>query len=229
MKKRIAIIISFVLCLFILINITFVTIVAKINNFNKEQNNLIGKVIYIDPGHGGKDNGASVENVLEDNINLKISEYLMELLIDSNSHVLITRTGDYDLASLYQKNRKREDLKNRVSYINDSKPDIFISIHLNTYSSSSVKGGQAFYQKNDNSKLLATYIQNEFNELSSLNKKAKYGDYYILNNSKPVGTLLECGFLSNKEERFNLNEENYQRKIANKIYKGIIKYFSEVY
>ena len=229
MKKRISIIISFLICLFILINVAFVTIVAKINNYNKEQSNLIGKIIYIDPGHGGKDNGASVENVLEDNINLKISGYLMELLIDSNSQVLITRTGDYDLASLYQKNRKREDLKNRVGYINNSKPNIFISIHLNTYSSSNVKGGQAFYQKNDNSKLLATYIQNEFNELSSLNKKVKFGDYYILNNTKPVGVLLECGFLSNKEERLNLNEESYQRKIANKVYKGIIKYFSEVY
>ena len=229
MKKRIIVVGSFILCLFILVNFTFITIVTKISSCNKEVDNLIGKIVYIDPGHGGKDNGASVEKVLEDDINLKISQYLMELLINSNSHVLITRTGDYDLASLYQKNRKKEDLKNRVGYINASKPDVFISIHLNTYPSSNVKGGQVFYQKNDSSKLLAGYIQEEFNQLSSLTKKAKFGDYYILNNAKPVGVLLECGFLSNQQERINLSEESYQRKIASKIFKGIIKYFSDGY
>lgn len=228
MNKKITIIISFCLSFLFLINVAFVVAIAKEKKYSKIDN-LSYRTIYIDPGHGGKDNGASVENVLEDNINMKISGYLMELLIDSNNRVLISRTGDYDLASVYQKNRKKEDLKNRVNYINDSNPDIFISIHLNTFSSSSVNGGQTFYQNNEKSKNLADCIQNEFNQLSSLNKKAKLGDYYILNNTKPIGVLLECGFLSNPEDRKNLNNENYQRKVANTIYKGIIKYFSYMY
>lgn len=212
----------------LLVNLTFAVIIAKEKKYDKIHD-LSYKTIYIDPGHGGKDNGASVENVLEDNINMKISGYLMELLIDSNSHVLISRTGDYDLASLYQKNRKKEDLKNRTNYINSSKADIFISIHLNTFSSSNVNGGQTFYQNDEKSKKLANCIQNEFNQLSSLNKKAKLGDYYILNNTRPTGVLIECGFLSNPKDRVNLNSENYQRKVANTIYRGIIRYFSDMY
>lgn len=210
----------------ILINVFCLKIEAKNKENNKIGQMLFGKTIYIDAGHGGKDNGASVDSVLEDEINLKISEYLTEFLINSNCYVLSTRTGDYDLASIYDKNRKREDLKKRVNYINTSKPSIFISIHLNTYPSSSIKGGQTFYQNNEMSKNLANFIQNEMNELSTSKRKSKKGDYYILNNTSITGVLVECGFLSNSEERIKLNTDVYQREVALRIYKGIINYFN---
>ena len=101
---------------------------------NKEQiisnDSLFLKSIVIDPGHGGKDNGAYYDDVLEDEINLKISLILLDLCLENNMIATITRTDDYDLASLYAKNRKNEDLKRRVKYINITEPDIFISIHL---------------------------------------------------------------------------------------------------
>ena len=186
---------------------------------------LINKIIFIDAGHGGKDNGASVDGVMEDNINLNISEYLYESLLQEGAYVLMSRTNDYDLASMYQKNRKREDLNNRVKYINKSQPDIFISIHLNTYPSNNVKGAQVFYQNNDNSKMLAEYLQNTLNVFMNNKRKVKRGDYFILNNTSSTGVLIECGFLSNDDERSKLNTSQYQQKLSNNIKKGIIDYF----
>lgn len=189
---------------------------------------LQGKVVYIDAGHGGRDNGASVDNVMEDSINLKISGYLCELLMDIGAYVLMSRTSDYDLASIYQKNRKREDLNNRVKYINDSKPDLFISVHLNTYPTNDVNGAQVFYQ-NDNieSKEVANYIQHSLNVLTNKNRNIKSGDYFILNKTEPLGVLVECGFLSNSYERGRLNSEDYQYKVAKYIKSGIVEYFKQ--
>ena len=202
-------------------------ILSNLSVYAKQDKDVIlnNKIIYLDAGHGGKDNGASVDNILEDSINLSISNYLLEELMRLGAYVLMSRTGDYDLASLYQKNRKREDLNNRVKYINKSNPDIFISIHLNIYSSSSVTGAQVFFQNNENSKHLANVIQSKFNKLNKKDKKSKKGDYFILNNSKPVGVLIECGFLSNDAERNKLTDSNYQQKIANVISEGIVDYF----
>ena len=213
---------SFLLLVFLCVVIMFT--LTKIRALNEDEN-LFGKIIYIDAGHGGKDNGASVENVLEDNINLNISKLLAEKLIDAGAYVLMSRTSDYDLASLYDKNRKRTDLLKRVNYINNSKPDIFISIHLNTYSSPLISGPQVFYQDNEDSKQIAEIMQKKLNDLSNRNRNSKYGDFYILNNTKCPGILIECGFLSNLEERHKLNNSNYQEKLSDNIKKSLNEYF----
>ena len=207
--------------------ITFTFAFFEINAASKREKFIVGKTVYIDAGHGGKDNGACVDSVLEDEINLKISSFLLEKLVDLGAYVLTSRSDDYDLASMYQKNRKREDLNNRVKYINNSKPDVFISIHLNTYPSNDVNGAQVFYQSNENSKSLAQFVQDELNVVAKRERKIKMGDYFILNNTNYLGILIECGFLSNNEERKKLVNSNYQEKIANRIKNGIINYFYE--
>ena len=189
--------------------------------------NLSGNVIYIDAGHGGKDNGASNGNINEDSINFSISKLLVKKLIDLGAYVYTSRDGDYDLASNYDKNRKAKDLKRRVELINFIKPDLFISIHMNTYiSDEEVSGGQAFYQDNEKSKLLANILQDKFNELSNKKKKAKSGDYYLLNKTKYIGVLLECGFLTNDEELKKLSTLSYQSEIVENIVDGIGEYLS---
>lgn len=202
-----------------------ITLAKAINSKNET---LLGKIIYIDPGHGGKDNGASYGGVLEDEINLKISGYIIEQLIDYGAYVLTSRTNDYDLSNIYDKNKKRSDLINRVKQINNSRVDIFVSIHLNSYPSESINGAQVFYQDNDDSKVLAENIQNSLNVITNNSKKVKYGDYYILNKSIQTGVIVECGFLSNTIERDKLVQGEYQKKIAKKIVQGIIGYFAYV-
>lgn len=212
---------------FLFVNV-FIVLLTSISPIIKSYYNeyyLNGRTIFIDPGHGGKDNGASFDGILEDYINLKISEYLLEELISLGVNVLISRSGDYDLASMYAKNRKKEDLNKRIAYINSSKPDLFISIHLNTFRSQEVSGAQVFYQNNIKSKKLAKFIQERFNREINKNKIAKLGDYYILNKSLYTGVLVECGFISNEEDRKKLSSDEYQRKVANVIKQGIIDFF----
>ena len=150
---------NFLAILTMCITLTFFATIIKAQ---KERDMaLFGKIIYIDAGHGGKDNGASFNGVVEDEINMKIAGYVMESLIDLGAQVFMSRTGDYDLSNIYDKNKKRNDLIKRVNLINNSESDLFISIHLNSFSSESVRGAQVFYQNNDSSKFLGEYIQEE--------------------------------------------------------------------
>lgn len=217
MKKMVILII---LCILV-VSATFI-VKANVNEIN-----LNGYVIYIDAGHGGKDNGASYDEVLEDSINLSISSLLLKDLVEVGAIVVTSRDGDYDLASNYDKNRKNKDLKTRVELINEIKPDIFISIHLNTYPDNNVSGGQVFAQKSENSELLANSIQKRLNSMSNKNKKHKTGDYYLLNKSNSVGVIIECGFLTNNTDRRNLVKEEYQKEISKNILYGIYEYFDK--
>ena len=106
---------------------------ASINTIN-----LNGYVLFIDAGHGGKDNGAYINEILEDTINLEISKLLVESLVDKGAYVYTTRDDDYDLASDKDLNRKAKDLKKRIELINYINPHLFISIHLNTFSNENV-------------------------------------------------------------------------------------------
>lgn len=188
---------------------------------------LNGINIVIDPGHGGNDNGAIYDDVLEDEINLKISLFLLELCLENSMVATITRTDDYDLASLYAKNRKNEDLKKRVQYINKINPDVFVSIHLNSYvKNESVHGSMIYFRSNDEkSKRLATCINEKLKILNDKEKIVHEGDFYLLNKTKTTGVFIECGFLSNEKERNKLTNMDYQKSIAQHILSGIDFYF----
>lgn len=188
---------------------------------------LSGINIVIDPGHGGNDNGAIYNDVLEDEINLKISLFLLELCLENSMVATITRTDDYDLAGLYAKNRKNEDLKKRVQYINKINPDVFVSIHLNSYvKNESVHGSMIYFRSNDEkSKRLATCINEKLKILNDKEKIVHEGDFYLLNKTKTTGVFIECGFLSNEKERNKLTNTHYQKSIAQHILSGIDFYF----
>lgn len=193
------------------------------SNKPSESVSLFGVKLVIDPGHGGKDNGTCYQNVLEDELNLQVAEKLMNICLDEGAISSLTRMGDYDLASLYAPNRKREDLKARVDYINNSGADLFVSLHMNSFPQNlSVHGPMVYYDKNkEQSKLLAESINNSLNEFSKLDKKIRYDDFYLFRNTTIPGVLVECGFISNNGDRNNLLKEDYQNKLAQAIYVGI--------
>lgn len=188
---------------------------------------FLEKTIFIDPGHGGLDNGCDFENIYEDDINLKIASYLFEKCISNNLVAYISRTDDYDLSSLYAENHKNEDLKKRTKYIEQSQCDIFISIHLNYYKDSSVSGPMVYYKKNNyESHKLAQILQNNLNKVSQKNKISHSDDFYIFKHTSMPGVLVECGFLSNYEERNKLITSQYQKSLALSMYTSIKEYFS---
>ena len=192
----------------------------------KDRKVLDGVVVVLDAGHGGKDDGARCENEKEQDINLSIVKKLQKQLQTKGAEVILTRDGKYDLASANASNRKREDMKKRMEIINADKVDVFLSVHLNSYPNNSVHGAQAFYQKgNAVSETFAKLIQKHFKVLTQTKMSAKPGDYYLLNNAKKIGSLVECGFLSNPEDRSNLKSPSYQEKVAQCLCNSIVEYF----
>ena len=199
------------------------------NNLYIQTSSLSNYVIFIDPGHGGKDNGTSYNDILEDELNIKLSLILFEQIIEDGGMCYLTRNADYDLSSMYSKNHKLDDLKKRVKYIDESKCDLFISLHLNYYSNDNVNGLQTFYQKNkENSKKLAEIMQSHLNIENKRDKKCKIGDYYLLNNTCSTGILIEFGFLSSEYDRKRLLDDKYLYKISTIIKKGISEYLYSI-
>lgn len=194
-----------------------------------------GKTIVVDAGHGKPDEGAeSSTGTTEAETNLKIALKLQNLLEQSGSTVILTRSDenaiyDYDSKTLRQK--KISDIHNRVKIGNESSADIFVSIHLNKIPQQQYDGWQTFYNaQSSDGKKLAESIQNSLNDAiqKENNRVAKTIDnIYIIKHVEIPTTIVECGFLSNPEEEKLLLQDEYQDKLAWGIYNGIIDYFYE--
>ena len=191
---------------------------------------LFGRVIYIDPGHGGLDPGALYGGIKEKDINLKISKKLEDRLTKMGAIVYLTRNGDYDLSAIRTSNRKRSDLSRRVNIINKSKCDLFLSIHLNAEDTNTWRGAQVFYDDvNKMNKKLADTIQHQLKrDLNTTRKVKKVERLYLQRRTKVPGILIEVGFLSNANDRYLLKTDNYQQKVVNSIAKGLLLYFNEL-
>lgn len=185
--------------------------------------------VVIDAGHGGIDGGASGSlGVYEREINLSISYKLKEMFESRGYKVTLTRTDENGLYDDTSPGFKLRDLKRRVEIIKNANPDLFISVHLNTYTSPMRRGAQVFYKKgNDYSKKLAENVQVELNLLKESKRMydALSGDYYLLNSINIPAIIVECGFLSNPEEEKLLLTSSYQKTLAKAIYNGTIRYF----
>ena len=135
---------------------------AVINSYT-----LLGKSVYIDPGHGGRDSGTTYKNIYEKDINLIMSKKIEQYLISKGATVYLTREEDIDLSTT-TKNKKRSDLTNRAKLINQSNADMYISIHLNYISNSKWQGLQIFYNnKNEENELIANSLTSYLKQTSS--------------------------------------------------------------
>ncbi|WP_088106075.1 N-acetylmuramoyl-L-alanine amidase CwlD [Halalkalibacter urbisdiaboli] len=194
---------------------------------------LSGKVIVIDPGHGGIDGGAvSKSGTLEKDVTLEISKQLRDYLQESGALVLMTREEDRDLAHDDTKKirtRKMEDLKRRVEIVNESDADMFVSLHLNAIPSPKWSGAQTFYNRAiPENQVLAKFVQDEVKRnLENTNRYAKPIDnVFLLKSAEIPGVLIEAGFLSNPTEAELLDTEEYQQKVAASIYQGILRFYT---
>lgn len=194
-----------------------------------------GKTIVIDAGHGKPDEGAQSSNgTTEAETNLKIALKLQNLLEQSGSSVVLTRSDEnaiYDIDSKTLRQKKISDIHNRVKIGNESSADIFVSIHLNKIPQQQYDGWQTFYNaQSAEGQKLAVSIQNNLNDAiqKENNRVAKSIDnVYIVKHVEIPLTIVECGFLSNPDEEKLLLEDEYQNRLAWGIYNGIIDYFYE--
>lgn len=197
--------------------------ISIISYVKGENLDLIGKVIYIDPGHGGIDPGATYKDIYEKDINLSIALKLKKELENNGAIVYLTRYDDIDL-SISTNNHKKSDLNNRVRAINNSNADLFISIHLNSYGTS-WHGVQIFYDDNNSTnEVLASIMDKNIKNLNGNRTYKKKNNLYLLKNIKIPGILVEVGFLSNENERYLLKNSKYQEKVSKSLCNGIKEY-----
>lgn len=228
-KKRIFLI----LAVFMLSIATYTVTIKKEDTITTSSLPVTNKVIILDAGHGKPDEGASSSSgTTEEAINLKIVQKVQSLLEQSGGTVILTRSdenGIYDSDEASLRNKKVSDIKNRVRIGNNSSADIFVSIHLNKIEQSQYYGWQTFFKEgNEQSKRLAESIQSALNSsIQKENKREalKITGKYIIDNVEIPTTIVECGFLSNLEEEQQLQNEEYQSKLAWGIYTGIMDYF----
>lgn len=229
-KRRLKII-SFIVGLFVLFFVLQYDF-AEDDSLNAWNLPLSGKIILLDPGHGGPDGGAGTGQTLEKDIALEITKKVRNYLQMQGALVIMTRETDTDLAASDTRGysrRKVEDLKTRLKMINEGDNDFFVSIHLNAIPSSRWSGAQTFYapQYKENAEA-AKFIQDELRtNLKNTTRRAKpINNVYILKNAKKPGVLVEVGFLSNPAEKEKLKKDSYQEKVAISIYQGITRYYT---
>lgn len=184
------------------------------------------KTVIIDPGHGGIDVGTvGIDGSLEKNINLSISLDLYDYLMVSGINTVLTRDGDYEVYKAGEK-RTKSDLYNRMDFINSIPDSILISIHQNHFENEAEWGTQVWFSPNDEiSPTLADKIlQSVKKNIQPKNKrenKVSDNSYYILYKAQKPSVMVECGFVSNKNENNKLQDKEYQKDMAYSILAGI--------
>ena len=173
--------------------------------------------VFIDPGHGGVDNGAVQNGVLEDEINLQISKKIEAKLKAKGVEVKMSRYDDTYLS-----------LTDRTYMANKEGSDVFVSIHQNSATNSSAKGIETYYYSTrQDSKELATDIQNDLIQATNATDRGvKTANYAVIKTASMSSSLVECGFISNLTEAQNLSSSSYQDKVAEGIVNGIMDYLN---
>lgn len=184
---------------------------------------LQGKLIVIDPGHGGSDTGAiGPHNVMEKNVTLAISKELRSLLTNGGATVIMTRTADKDVA--YAGADDKEELAARVAIANKANADLFVSIHADSFSD--LAGGTTTYSYDSKADSIAPLVQaNLVAQLKLYDRGVQQSDFYVLKNTNMPAILTEAAFISNPKEEKLLTNSSFGKKVAAGIYNGIKQYF----
>lgn len=203
-------------------------IITAYNQHAANESGLTGKVIVLDPGHGGSDPGAvgRVLGVTDAEIGLNVGQRLRDLLEASGATVIMTRNTDI-----------RVGLNDRPTMANEAEADLFVSIHGNSATNTAACGIQVYYYApSTNANLYAqSYVRKELASKVSAGLQATTGttsdvrtaNYAVLRENDRPSILVETGFLSNAEEEALLAQDSYRQKLAQGIYDGIVAYLNQ--
>jgi N-acetylmuramoyl-L-alanine amidase len=166
--------------------------------------------VVIDAGHGGNDFGATSNSIMEKEIVKQIANKINTLNSNENTIIHLTRNSDDFIT-----------LSDRTTIINRIKPDLVLSLHVNTSKNSNTSGMEFYVSKESNSYEKSNVIAENFKTkfLNSNYKVAeiKNGNFFILKNSEAPAVIMELGYLTNESDKKNLANNNTQIQIAKKI------------
>lgn len=167
--------------------------------------------VVIDAGHGGNDFGATsssgTEKLIVEQITTKIK------FLNKNENVIVHLTRNED---------KYISLSDRTAIINNIKPDLVLSLHVNQ-SANLAKSGMEFYVANESvasekSAVIANALRTKFSQNNMLkSSEVKKAPFFILKKSVVPAIVIELGYLSNLTDRAHLMDEKEQDKIASTI------------
>ena len=222
LKSKRVIIVLLVLVLLELCLMTYLCV----SQFGAKKTSLIDFTVVIDAGHGGIDGGVvGVDGVKESSLNLAYAKELGAVFERSGFNVVYTRKTEGGLYGLPTKGFKLRDMQARKAIVDNARPNLVISVHMNKFSQSSRTGPQVFYQEGkSDGQSLATSLQRVFNDNTGNNHEAIGGDYYICREIDCPAVIVECGFLSNADECALLQTDAYREQICNYIFSGVMLY-----
>ncbi|WP_398584267.1 GBS Bsp-like repeat-containing protein [Streptococcus suis] len=196
--------------------------------------------VYIDPGHGGRDSGASYGGVHEKNLALSVSNKLRENLLKYGINVLMTRTGDYDVDFKTERSRMT----------NASNADLFISIHFNATGAgvSNATGIETYWYQYDpeyqpkinkemhnnptrlaESEILANKVQESLiKETGAVNRGVRRETFAVLRETAIPAILVELGFMDNPSELQVIKQDSYHTRLAKALAQGVMNWYGAV-
>ncbi|NQS15237.1 cell wall hydrolase [Streptococcus suis] len=196
--------------------------------------------VYIDPGHGGRDSGASYGGVHEKNLALSVSNKLRENLLKYGINVLMTRTGDYDVDFKTERSRMT----------NASNADLFISVHFNATGAgvSNSTGIETYWYQYDpeyqpkinkemhnnptrlaESEILANKVQESLiKETGAVNRGVRRETFAVLRETAIPAILVELGFMDNPSELQVIKQDSYHTRLAKALAQGVMNWYGAV-
>lgn len=193
---------------------------------------LKGKIICIDPGHGGTDVGAighiGGKDVYEKNITLSIALPLRDMLTSAGAKVVMTRDTDNDVYGPWAD--ADPELQARCDIANEAHADAFVSIHIDSFSNSSVDGTTAYYNAKSSKDLLLAQMMHQatMNSLSIPDRGVKSNDFYVNVYTTMPSVLMEMGFITNDHRVKMLTSSWGPRGIAQSLFNGLVNYFAAI-
>ncbi len=176
-----------------------------------------GRVV-IDPGHGGKDPGATGINGLhEKDVNLDVARMAGKILGSRGVDVVLTRDSDIFI-----------ELNDRAAISNRRNPDLFVSIHADAAENHAARGFTIYMAKAGswNSYLAGKRIATRFGQMGVQDRGLRKADYRVLVRTRSPAVLVELGFLSNGHEAARLSNPKYRRALAVSLAEGIVDYLN---
>ncbi|MDU5950573.1 MAG: N-acetylmuramoyl-L-alanine amidase, partial [Paenibacillus macerans] len=171
--------------------------------------------VVIDAGHGGKDPGASsITKKKEKDFNLAVALKVQQLLLEQGPSINVVMTRESDTYPT---------LQDRVKIAENANADIFISIHANS-GPATATGVETYYTRSESAGL-AKVMHKHLVESSGLpDRKVRTQSLHVTRETTMPAVLLECGYLSNKNDEALLYTEEFQNNVAQGIVDGIKEY-----
>lgn len=191
---------------------------------------LKGKIIALDAGHGGSDTGAiGPTGVTEKGVTLRVAKALQKLLQAEGATVLMTRTTDTEVSPKKANASDVEELQARCDVGNEGNADIFISMHMDSFTNSTPSGTTGYYYTKGSkaSQRLAQYVsEGVVTALGTGNRGTKSCNFYVVKHTDMPATLVEMAFISNDKEEKLMNSETGINRAAEGILNGLRRFFS---